>query len=118
MVNIMEYIFYSRLNHVVPLAPCRLVFYKCVPLIIMDKVEVMDDGDELEHDWIEENSDSPLCDLHDGFQIGRLSSGKVVCYDYGYEGGIFAQLSESHDLTEEETEALSTLEPKLESFGK
>jgi hypothetical protein len=113
MNNIMEYLFYSRLHTHIPLAPCRLVFYKSVPLIIMERVEVLDDGDEREFDWIENNGDSPLADLHDGFQIGYLN-GKVVCYDYGYEGGIYGELcSDSPDLTEEEAASLSTFTPKI-----
>jgi hypothetical protein len=113
MNNIMEYLFYSRLHTAFPLAPCRLVFYKCVPLIIMEEVEVLDDGDELEFEWIENNGDSPLADLHDGFQIGYLN-GRVVCYDYGYEGGIYGTLcGDDPDLTEDEAARLSTFTPKI-----
>jgi hypothetical protein len=113
MVNVLEYMMYERLMDKVPLAPCQLVFYKCVPLIIMDKVKCMDEGDELEYDWVDKHPESILNNLNDGFQIGRLPSGKVVCYDYGYEGDIFCETTQEIDLTDEELTKLGKFSPKI-----
>ncbi len=88
--NIFEYLMYKRLADSFPLAPCDLVFYKTIPLILMDKVDIVGAiGDCDDPEWIEDNGDSPLCQLHDGFQIGLTKKGEMVCYDYGYEGAIY-----------------------------
>ncbi len=81
---------YKRLGDTFPLAPCSLVFYKKIPLILMDKVDVVGTVEDGDPEWIEDNSDSPLCQLHDGYQIGLTKKGEMVCYDYGYEGDIFS----------------------------
>ena len=101
--NIFEYLMYKRAGKKFPLAPCSLRFYKNIPLILMEKVDVVSEVTD-DPEWIEDNPNSPLCQLNDGFQIGLTRKGKMVCFDYGYEGEIFSELvpSEKRDLSNSE----------------
>ncbi len=120
MTNILEYMMYKRLKDKIPLAECSIVFYKCVPLIKMEKLELFDRNNNEEYEWIRQNPASPLAKLNDGYQIGRDKNGRVVCYDYGYEGTLFEKylnpnsLDQSAlDLTEEELEVFMKFSPKI-----
>jgi hypothetical protein len=113
--NLLEYLMYNRLKKKFPLAPCSMVFYKAVPLILMDKVEVVGEVCD-DPEWIDENPDSPLCELHDGYQIGLTKKGKMVCYDYGYEGGIFEEYvpPTKYDLSDKELTELTAFPQIIE----
>jgi len=122
MTNILEYLMYKRLHDKIPLADCFIVFFGCIPLIKMERVGVLDKGDNdgKEYAWIRQNPDSILGRLNDGYQIGTNRDGRVVCYDYGYEGGLFENILTSGkydesavDLTDDELKELKTFSPKI-----
>jgi hypothetical protein len=103
--NFMEYLISKRFPRL-PLAKCQMYFDGDIPLIVMEKVEPI-------------NENTPMRSLR-GFcdgdtQLGRTMKGRRVSYDYGYEFEFLMRNGGSAiDFSEEETQDLMDMNPKLE----
>lgn len=108
--NLREYLIYKTVPGI-PLADCYLLFYKMIPIIVMESLDA--DYSKTKNLYPPKGWMGKMCD---GFQGGISRDGRYLSYDVGYERKLHE--AEGKDFTATEFNKLSKGNPQYLRFLK
>jgi hypothetical protein len=108
--NLREYLIFKTVPKV-PLANCFLLFYKMIPIIVMESLDA--DWSKTKNLYPPKGWAGKLCD---GFQGGLSRDGRYLSYDVGYERKLLA--NEGKDFTPTQFNKLAKGNPQFLRFLK